>query len=79
MIMKKYRSGSIVMRFEDKKFCQIRTLTDRWDCSRDRIYGLLSKGVLKAWHPEGHVGVRGVMIEVQSVLRVEASGEVKPE
>lgn len=64
------------MRFEEKRFCQIRTLADRWDCSTDRIYDCLSKGLLRAWHPEGKVGGRGVMIEVESVLQVEQQGYI---
>jgi hypothetical protein len=66
--------GGFVMRFEEKKFCQIRTVADRWDCSMDRIYDCLSKGLLKAWHPEGKPGRKGVMIDVASVLEVEERG-----
>lgn len=62
------------MRFEEKRFCQIRTLAVRWDCSTDRIYDLISKKVLRPWHPEGKTGKRGVMIEVASVLDVEREG-----
>lgn len=64
------------MRFEEKKFCQIRTVADRWDCSTDRIYDCLSKGLLRAWHPEKLVGKRGVLIEVESVLQVEQEGYI---
>lgn len=65
------------MRFEEKKFCQIRTLAERWDSSPSRIYDLMSKGLLRPWHPEGQVGKRGVMIEVESVLEVEKRGFVE--
>lgn len=64
------------MRFEEKKFVQIRTLAERWDSSTDRIYDLLSKGILKPWHPEAKVGHKGIMIEVQSVLEVEERGYI---
>mgnify|MGYP000952682887 CR=1 FL=1 len=64
------------MEFEKKRFCQIRTLADRWDSSPDRILDLVSKGALRAWHPEGKVGCRGIMIEVRSVLEVEKKGFV---
>lgn len=64
------------MRFEDKKFCQIRTLAERWDSSTSRIYDLVSKGFLKPWHPEGKAGQRGMMIDVKSVLDVESRGYV---
>jgi hypothetical protein len=64
------------MRFEEKKFCQIRTLAERWDCSTSRIYDLMSKKVLRPWHPEGQVGRRGVMIDVASVIEVEQRGYV---
>ncbi len=70
------RSGP---RFEEKKFCQIRTLAQRWDSSTDRIYDLLSKGVLRAFHPEGKVGGKGLLIEVASVLAVEETGMIDPD
>lgn len=70
--MKKTRTGGgFVMRFEEKKFCQIRTLAERWDCSTDRIYDCINQGLLRPWHPSGVVGKKGVMIEVQSVLALE--------
>lgn len=60
------------MRFEEKKFCQIRTLAERWDCSTDRIYDLLSKKLIEHWHPENKgIGNRGLLIRVDSVLRLE--------
>lgn len=62
------------MIFEEKKFARISTVADRWDSSTDRIYDLLSKNLLRAWHPEGKVGCRGVMIEVRSVLDLEKKG-----
>lgn len=64
------------MRFEEKKFVQITTLAERWDCSRDRIYDLLSKKIIKAWHPENKTSCRGVLIDVGSVLEVEQAGYV---
>jgi hypothetical protein len=71
--------GGFVMRFEEKKFVQITTLCERWDISRDRIYDLLSKRVIRAWHPEKKTSCRGVLIDVTSVLQVEASGYVDQE
>lgn len=68
-----------MMEFESKKFCRISTLGARWDMSTRRIYDLLSKGVISAWHPEGLIGVRGVMIDVRSVLIAEERGRVKTE
>ncbi len=66
-----------MMQFEDKRFCQIRTLADRWDVSTDRIYELLTKGVLRPWHPQAKVGAKGLLICVKSVLVVEESGYVE--
>ena len=68
--------GATAMRFEDKKYCQVRTLANRWDSSTDRIYDLLSKGVLRPFHPEGKTGGKGLLVEVQSVLEVEKRGSV---
>lgn len=65
------------MRFEEKKFCQIRTLAERWDSSTDRIYDLLSKKRLRAWHPDGAIGRKGLLIEVQSVIELEQAGYVE--
>ena len=62
------------MVFEDKKFCQVRTLAQRWDCSTDRIYDLLRRGALVAFHPEGRIGTKGLLISVQSVVAVEING-----
>lgn len=59
------------MRFEERKYCRIRTLAERWDCSPRRIYGLIERGVLRTWHPERTPTGRGMMIEVQSVLEIE--------
>ena len=64
------------MTFEEKKFVRIGTLAERWDCSTDRIYDLLRRQRLRAWHPEREVGRKGLMIEVASILHVEASGYV---
>jgi len=63
-----------VVTFEQRKFCQIRNLAVRWDCSTDRIKDLVSKGILVAWHPEGKTAAKGVMIDVQSVLKAEEKG-----
>jgi len=64
------------MKFEEKKFVQITTLAERWDCSRDRIYDLLSKKVLRPWHPESKASCRGVLVDVCSILEVEQSGYI---
>lgn len=66
------------MSFEEKKFCRISSLEDRWDCSRDMIYDMLSKNILKAWHPEAQIGKKGIRIEVQSVLDAEQKGYITP-
>lgn len=73
------KTGGFVMKFEEKRFCRISTLAERWDCSTRRIYDLLSKGVIRAWHPEGKIGTKGVMIEVRSVIQVEENNQVHPE
>lgn len=57
-----------------KRFLQIRSLAHRWDMSTDRIYDLLSKEVLRPWHPEGKTGCRGVMIDVKSIIETEEGG-----
>ena len=61
-----------VMKFEDKKFCRISTLAERWDCSTRRIYQLIERGVLRPFHPEGRVGTKGIMVEVKCVLEIES-------
>lgn len=63
------------MAFEDKKFCQKRTLKDRWD-QRDfyLINRLLSEGRLLIWNPDGREGSKPQLIDVQSVLEIEKSG-----
>ena len=66
--------GGKPLPFELKKFCQVRTLAERWDCSAGRIYDLMSKGVLKAWHPEKKTSGKGVMAEVASALEAERGG-----
>ena len=57
-----------------KKFMQVRKLAHRWDCGTTRIYDLVSKGLLRPWHPEGKSGCKGVLIEVQSILAAEKAG-----
>ena len=57
-----------------KKFLQIRTLAHRWDCSTSTIYDMISKGLLRAWHPEGKAGCKGVKIDVGSIVSLEESG-----
>jgi hypothetical protein len=64
------------MNFEDKKFCKLQTLMERWDCSRDLILDLVSKQLLKPWHPKGEVGQKGLRIDVASVLNVEKNGYI---
>ena len=63
--------------FEQKKFAQLRTLCQRWDCSLDRVYDLASKGVIRLWHPEGREGVRGKLVDVASVLDAERKGYIQ--
>jgi len=60
--------------FGCKKFCRVDTLAARWDCSKDHVYELVSKGVLKTWHPEGLATRKGMLIDVQSVLTCEEEG-----
>lgn len=62
------------MRFEEKKFCQVSTLADRWDCSTRQIYRLIDRGILRPFHPEGLIGSRGLRVDVASVLDVETRG-----
>ena len=64
------------MDFESRKFCQLRTLMHRWDCSRSFIYDMVSKGRLKLWHPDGVTGKKGIKIEVEGVLLIEAKGRI---
>lgn len=64
------------MRFEDKKFCQLRTLADRWDCSTDYLKDLASRGVLRLWHPEGKESAKGVKVDVGSVIEAEQKGYI---
>ncbi len=65
------------MKFEEKKFCRIRTLAERWDSSPDRILYLVSRGILLAWHPEGKSDCRGVLIEVRSIIEAEKNGFIQ--
>ena len=62
------------MTFEEKKYCQFRTLMHRWDCSANMIRELVSKGKLRLWHPEGKSDRKGIKIDVSSVLIVEQNG-----
>lgn len=62
--------------FEEKKFVQIRTLCQRWDCSANYIRRLISIGLLKMWHPEGTLQTKGLKIEVTSILEVEKNGYI---
>lgn len=64
------------MAFEEKKFCRISTLMERWDCSRTQIYDLISRGRLKRWHPEGQADKKGTRICVSSILQLEETGYV---
>ena len=58
-----------------KRFLQVKTLAFRWDYkTNDRIYDLLSKGILRAWEPEGKAGTSGIRVDVISILEVEQRG-----
>jgi len=57
-----------------KKFIRVSRLANRWDCGTTRIYDLVSKGILRPWHPEGKSGCKGLMIEVKSVVDAEERG-----
>jgi hypothetical protein len=70
------RGGGFVMRFEERRFVQVRTLCERWDCGRDLIYDLVSKQRLQIWHPDKKVGNKGVRVCVQSVLDLEKKGMI---
>ena len=69
-------TGGFVMKFEEKRFCRVNTLADRWDCSTRRIYELVEKKVLHCFHPERQVGKKGMMLDVQRVLEVEREGMI---
>jgi hypothetical protein len=60
--------------FEERKFCQMRTLAGRWDCSVRHIQYLVNKGLLRSWHPEGKNSTKGLRVEVSSVLKIEREG-----
>lgn len=64
------------MKFEEKRFCRVNTLAERWDCSPRRIYYLVEKNVLSAFHPERQVGKKGMMLDVARVLEVERDGVI---
>ncbi len=64
------------MKFEEKKFCRVTTLAERWDCSTRRIYYLVERNVLSPWHPERQVGKKGMMLDVARVLEVERDGVI---
>jgi len=59
-----------------KRFLRVGNLAHRWDCGTTRIYDLVSKGYLKAWHPERKTGCKGLMIDVGSIVKVEEEGYV---
>ncbi|MCL2761072.1 MAG: hypothetical protein FWD70_05445 [Desulfuromonadales bacterium] len=63
--------------FEEKKFCQLKTLAERWDCSVDYLRDLAYKGVIELWHPEGRESGRGVKVVVRSVLKAEKEGLIE--
>jgi hypothetical protein len=64
------------MAFEEKKFCRISTLMERWDCSKDLIDDLVSKGKLRRWHPRGEPEKKGTRIDITSILEVELGGYI---
>ena len=64
------------MKFEEKKFCKISTLCERWDVSVDRIVPLMRRQLLRPWHPERIVGQKGILVDVSSVLEVEKNGYI---
>ena len=57
-----------------KRFLRVANLAFRWDCGTRRIYDLVSKGVLRPWHPEGKANCKGLMIEVKSIVDTEERG-----
>lgn len=69
-------AGGFVMKFEDKKFCKLSTLADRWDVSIDRLRPLLERKDLLPWHPEKKVGAKGILVDVQSILRLEQNNYI---
>jgi hypothetical protein len=70
------KNRGFIMKFEEKKFCQITTLAERWDCSVRHIYNLVEKKVLKPFQPGKAVGRKGLRIDVQNVLEVEKRGMI---
>lgn len=59
----------------EMKFCRIATLMIRWDCSREYIYDLLSKDLLKRWPLPGHSGNRGTRISMDTVRQLEKDSD----
>ncbi len=57
-----------------KRFLRVSRLAFRWDCGTTRIYDLVSKGILRPWHPEGKSNCKGLMIEVNSIVLAEQEG-----
>jgi len=57
----------------EMRYCRISTLMTRWDCSRDHIYDLLSKNLLKRWPLPGTSDSKGTRICMASVLQLEKS------
>jgi hypothetical protein len=55
----------------DMKYCRISTLMVRWDCSRDHIYDLLSKNILRRWPLPGSSDAKGTRISMATILELE--------
>ena len=64
--------------FEEKRFCQIRTLAERWDMPIRRLMSLAEKGVIRFWHPEGQKDRKGRLVDVGSILEAEKKGYIEP-
>lgn len=64
------------MKFEEKKFCRVSTLAQRWDCSTRTIYRLIEREILQAFHPEAEIGSKGLRISVESAIQAESRGKL---
>lgn len=58
----------------EKKYMTVPEVAQYFSLSRSYVYELVQLGRLKAWHPDGVVGSRGLRVTVESVQAFEQAG-----
>lgn len=57
-----------------KKYMTVPEVAEYFSLSRSYIYEMVQLGRLKAWHPDGIAGSRGLRVSVESVQDFEQAG-----